>query len=87
MHWPDVLIAEKCMYPHVLKKCGFELKIFVIFDYRSSVGPEFAKAKAIFFLILSVILFVIGGGVVFFTYSNAKAHSGYFIIHIGKYYK
>lgn len=80
MLWPDAHIAVKCKYSKIT--IVFFI-IFVIFGYRSSVGPDFAKAKAIFFLILSVILFIIGGGVVFFTFSNAKAHSGYFIIHIG----
>ncbi|CAI6359681.1 unnamed protein product [Macrosiphum euphorbiae] len=74
VHCQDTFLFN--MLQNALARCPHCRKV-------SSVGPDFAKAKAIFFLILSVVLFVIGGGVVFFTYSNAKAHSGYFIIHFG----
>jgi len=47
------------------------------------VGPDYAKAKAIFFLVLTVILFIFGGGIAYITFSYAKEHGGYFIIHFG----
>lgn len=56
---------------------------FFFFNFRSSVGPDYAKAKAIFFLVLAVILFVFGGGIAYLTLSYAKEHSGFFIIHLG----
>lgn len=56
---------------------------YLLCNFRSSVGPDFAKAKAIFFLVVAVILFLVGGGVAYFTYSYAMEHSGYFVIHIG----
>lgn len=57
--------------------------MYNIFCFRSSVGPDFAKAKSIFFLVLAAILFIVGGAIVYFTYSYAMQHNGYFIIHIG----
>lgn len=56
--------------------------IYIIY-FRSSVGPDFAKAKAIFFLVVTIILLIIGGILAYFTYAFALSHNSYLIIHIG----
>jgi len=72
VHCQDTFLFN--MLQNALARCPHCRKV-------SSVGPEFAKAKAIFFLIVAVILLIIGATVIYFTYVLAMAHNGYFIIH------
>lgn len=51
--------------------------------FRSSVGPEFAKNKAIFFLASAVILLIVGGGLIFFTFDVENLTHYWLGIYIG----
>jgi phosphatidylinositol-4,5-bisphosphate 4-phosphatase len=73
VHCQDTFLFN--MLQNALARCPHCRKV-------SSVGPEFAKAKAIFFLVVAVILFIVGGGIAYFTYSYMMTNVGVFSIHI-----
>jgi hypothetical protein len=59
--------------------------MYFIIDFSSSVGPEFAQAKAIFFLVVAVILFIVGAIIAYFTFSYGNTNRVYLISNIGNY--
>ncbi|VVC37626.1 Phosphatidylinositol 4,5-bisphosphate 4-phosphatase [Cinara cedri] len=73
VHCQDTFLFN--MLQNALARCPHCRKV-------SSVGPEFAKAKGIFFFVVAIILFLVGGGITYFTYSYAINHIGYFSIHM-----
>lgn len=49
----------------------------------SAVGPDFARGKSIFFLVLGLIFLIIGIAVTAGTYSYASGHSGVYVAYVG----
>ncbi|XP_050527284.1 type I phosphatidylinositol 4,5-bisphosphate 4-phosphatase-B isoform X2 [Daktulosphaira vitifoliae] len=73
VHCQDTFLFN--MLQNALARCPHCRKV-------SSVGPEFAKAKAIFFLIIAIIVLVVGGVVTFLTYSFVLSHTTYLVFYI-----
>lgn len=51
----------------------------------SSVGPEYARSRGIIFLVLSVIFFLAGLGLVLGTYKYAQKSAGLYVPYVGKF--
>ncbi|XP_050438418.1 type I phosphatidylinositol 4,5-bisphosphate 4-phosphatase-A [Adelges cooleyi] len=73
VHCQDTFLFN--MLQNALARCPHCRKV-------SSVGPEFARAKAIFFFILAIVLLIVGGIVLYFTYSLVMDHTSYLILYI-----
>ncbi|XP_025418167.1 type 1 phosphatidylinositol 4,5-bisphosphate 4-phosphatase [Sipha flava] len=73
IHCQDTFLFN--MLQNALARCPHCRKV-------SSVGPEFAQAKAIFFLVVAVILFIVGAIIAYFTFSYGNTNRVYLISNI-----